>query len=310
MAQLSGLFSAMPQAKTDAKAKRLFCFGLGYSAAVLTRRLIGRGWQVAGTTRSPERLRRIEALGAEAYLFDRGRPLADPAAALAGATHILTSVPPDEAGEPVLDHHGADIASLAGLSWIGYLCTTGVYGDRGGGWVDETAELKPVSARSRRRVAAERAWMDLKRVHGAPVHIFRLAGIYGPGRSALDQVKAGTARRIDKPGQVFSRIHVEDIANVLEASMARPNPGAVYNVCDDEPAPAEQVTAYAAELLGQEPPPLVPFEEAELSPMARSFYADNRRVSNRRIHEELGVELAYPTYREGLRALADESNGD
>ncbi|MDX1710792.1 MAG: SDR family oxidoreductase [Rhodovibrionaceae bacterium] len=300
----------MPQEKTEATGPRLFCFGLGYSAGVLSRRLMAKGWTVAGTARSEPRLREIAALGAEAYPFDRDRPLDDPRAALAGTTHILSSVPPDESGDPVLDHHGADIAALGGLVWAGYLCTTGVYGDRGGEWVDESAEPRPSSARGRRRVAGERAWMELKDRADTPVHIFRLAGIYGPGRSAVDQVKAGTARRIDKPGQVFSRIHVEDIANVLEASMARPNPGAVYNVCDDEPAPAEQVTAYAAELLGLEPPPLVPIDQAELSPMARSFYADNRRVSNRRIREELGVELFFPTYREGLRAIADESNGD
>ncbi len=237
------------------------------------------------------------------FLFDRGRPLDDPAAALDGATHLLGSVPPDGEGDAVLDHHAADIAGLRGLAWAGYLSTTGVYGNRDGGWVDETSELRPTGPRQRRRAEAEARWLALWREHGVPVHVFRLAGIYGPGRSALEAVRAGTARRVHKPGQVFSRIHVDDIVAVLRASMARPHPGAVYNVCDDEPAPPEDVIAYAAELLGVAPPPLVPFEEAELSPMARSFYADNKRVRNERIKAELGVRLRYPDYRAGLRAL-------
>jgi nucleoside-diphosphate-sugar epimerase len=297
----------MSQAKSDPPSRRLFCFGLGYSARALARRLLAEGWSVAGTARSPERLREIEALGAKALAFDRGIPLENAAEVLAGTTHLLSSVPPDDSGDPVLDHHAEDIAAIGELHWAGYLSTTGVYGDRDGGWVDESADLRPSGLRSRRRVAAERAWMDLLRAHDVPVHIFRLAGIYGPGRSAIEQLRAGTARRIHKPGQVFSRIHVEDIARVLHASMTRPKPGAVYNVCDDEPAPSDEVMAYAAELLGIEPPPSVPFEEADLSPMARGFYADNRRVSNRRIKQELDVELAYPTYREGLRALATTS---
>jgi nucleoside-diphosphate-sugar epimerase len=230
--------------------------------------------------------------------------MAEAATALAGTTHLLLSVPPDAAGDPVLRHHAADIAALD-LAWAGYLSTTGVYGDRGGGWVDEEVALSPSGERGRRRVEAEAAWLDLWRRHGTPVHIFRLAGIYGPGRSALDQVRAGTARRIDKPGQVFSRIHVEDIAAVLEASMARPRPGAIYNLCDDDPAPPAEVILHACRLLGREPPPLVPFAEAEkeMSAMARSFWDDNRRVSNCRIKEELGVRLRYPDYKSGLAAI-------
>ncbi len=189
---------------------------------------------------------------------------------------------------------------------MGYLSTTGVYGDRDGGWVDEEAPLEPTGARGRKRVAAEAAWLALRRDHGVPVHLFRLAGIYGPGRNALATVQAGRAKRIDKPGQVFSRIHVDDIATVLEASMARPNPGRAYNVCDDEPAPPAEVIAHACDLLGVAPPPLVPFEQAELSAMARSFYRDNKRVSNRRIKQELGVKLAYPGYKAGLAALLRE----
>ena len=286
---------------------RLFCFGLGFSARALAARLRGTEWRIAGTTRGEDRAAALRAEGIEAFVFDRVRPLEDPAAALAGTTHLLASVPPDDHGDPVLDVHGADIGGLGSLDWIGYLSTTGVYGDRGGGWVDEGSALEPTGARGRRRVAAEEAWCALHRDHGLPVHLFRLAGIYGPGRNALATVRGGTAKRIDKPGQVFSRIHVDDIAQVLDASMARPEPGRAYNVCDDDPAHPAEVIAHACGLLGQEPPPLVPFAEADLSPMARSFYRDNKRVSNQRIKDELGVELAYPDYKAGLRALLERT---
>lgn len=286
-------------------APRLFCFGLGYSAWVLAKRLMARGWSVAGTTQRKESADELKALGIEVYLFDRDHPLDDPAAALRGATQLLSSVPPDARGDPVIDRHGPDIAACKSLLWAGYLSTTGVYGDRGGGWVDEDSALTPTGPRGARRAAAECAWLGLYRDHGVPVHLFRLAGIYGPGRSALDSMRAGLAKRIDKPGQVFSRIHVDDIATVLEASIARPNPGRVYNLCDDNPAPPAEVIAHACALLGRDPPPLVPFEDAALSEMARSFYRDNKRVSNRRIKEELGVELAYPDYKAGLAALLD-----
>jgi nucleoside-diphosphate-sugar epimerase len=277
----------------------LFVFGLGYSAERLGRALLGRGWTVAGTTRDAGRAEALSDAGFRIHRFDRDHPLADLAGALAGATHLLSSVPPDADGDPVLDRHGPDLARLDGVAWAGYLSTTGVYGDHGGGWVDETSPLQPNGERGRRRVAAEAAWRGL----GLPVHLFRLAGIYGPGRSVLDTVRAGQARRIDKPGQVFSRIHVDDIVTVLLASMARPSPGAAYNVCDDEPAPPAVVVEHACRLLGVEPPPLVPFATVELGPMARSFWADSKRVSNRRIREELGVRLAFPTYRAGLEAL-------
>jgi len=284
-----------------AASSRLFCFGLGFSARALARHLAEQGWELAGTTRSAEKAAELRVAGVEAFLFDRERPLAP--AALAGTTHLLVSVAPDEAGDPVLDRHAADIAALTDLRWIGYLSTTGVYGDWQGAEVDETAELRGAKGRNRRRIEAEAAWLRLHEDKGLPVHIFRLAGIYGPGRSALDQVRAGRARRIDKPGHLFSRIHVDDIAKVLQASMTRPDPGRVYNVCDDEPAAAADVTAYACKLLGVEPPPLIPLGEAEMSPMALSFWQDNRLVANRRLHEELGVELDYPTYRAGLEAI-------
>ena len=289
-------------APTDS-APRLFVFGLGYAARVFADRLRARGWAVAGTTRSEAAAAALRADGFEVAVFDRERPLADPAAALAGTTHLLVSLPPDEAGDPAAEVHGRDIAACRSIAWAGYLSTTGVYGDRAGGWVDEDSALAPTSERAERRVAAERAWLDLRRNAGLPLHVFRLAGIYGPGRSAFDQLRAGTAKRLYKPGQAFSRIHVDDLARTLEASIARPNPGRVYNLCDDAAAPPAEVIATACELLGVAPPPLVLVEAAGLSAVALSFYRDNKRVSNRRIKEELGVALAYPDYKAGLQAI-------
>lgn len=278
----------------------LLSLGHGYSAAALARRLVPRGWRVIGTTRSQDRAERIAATGVEPVIW----PGSDLREHLAAATHLLISAGPDNDGDPVLRGLAQPIAGRAArLDWAGYLSTTGVYGDRGGGWVDEDAPCTPATRRGQWRLAAERAWAA---VPGLPLHIFRLAGIYGPGRGPFAKVAAGQARRIVKPGQVFSRIHVEDIATVLQASIRRPNPGAVYNVCDDEAAPPEDVIAHAARLLGLPVPPAVSIEEAEMTPMARSFYAESKRVSNRRIRAELGVELAYPTYREGLAALLEE----
>ncbi|MDA0662563.1 MAG: SDR family oxidoreductase [Proteobacteria bacterium] len=279
---------------------RLFCFGLGYSARALADGLQGEGWRIAGTNRRPEN---ASSGGRELFAFDGTTPLQDAHAALAGTTHLLSSVPPGADGDPVLAWHAADIAAISGLRWIGYLSTTGVYGDRQGGWVDEDSPRQPTGSRGERRVAAEDGWFALGARCGVPVQSFRLAGIYGPGRNALETVRSGNARRVVKPGQVFSRIHVDDIAAVLRASIARPHAGAAYNVCDNEAAPPETVIEYACALLGVEPPPPVAFEDAELSPMGRSFYRDNKRVSNRRIREELGVTLNWPDYREGLRAL-------
>lgn len=285
-----------------ARANRLFCFGLGYSAMVLARRLIAKHWRVAGTVRSDEKAKALAAEGIEAFVFERGRAL-DPAA-LPGTTHLLSSVPPDEKGDPVLDALGSDLLRLEGVKWTGYLSTTGVYGDRGGEWVDERAALRPAGKRGAARVAAEDAWRALGRV-GHKVHVFRIAGIYGPGRSALDTVREGRAKRVVKPGQVFGRIHVDDIATVLEASLAKPEADAIYNVADDDPAPPQDVIAYACALLGVEAPPEIPYDIAakDMSEMARSFYAESKRVSNRKIKEELGVRLAYPDYRKGLQAL-------
>jgi nucleoside-diphosphate-sugar epimerase len=288
------------------KTPVLLCFGYGYSAQALGRRLLAKGWRVLGTARSAEKAEAIRAMGAEPVPWPPARcgPLLDL------ATHVLVSAPPGPGGDPVLMHcAGAFGARAEDLDWVGYLSTVGVYGDRGGEWVDESAECRPATGRGRARLAAEQEWLAYWHEAGLPVHVFRLAGIYGPGRGPFAKVRAGTARRIIKAGQVFSRIHVEDIATVLEASIARPHPGTVYNVCDDEPAPPEDVIAYAAELLGLPVPPAVGYEEAELTPMARSFYAESKRVSNARIKKELGVRLAYPTYREGLQALLEAEGG-
>jgi hypothetical protein len=285
------------------RVSRLFAFGLGYSAQALARRLAARGWAIGGTARDEAH---IEQLAAEGYAMTRfaGEPdNAEVPQLLAGTTHLLLSIPPRGDGDPVLRDYRDEVASLTSLTWIGYLSTVGIYGDHGGALVDETTMPRPSSDRTRERVLAERAWLAFGEEIGCPVQVFRLAGIYGPGRSVFDKLKAGTARRIVKSGQLFNRIHVEDIGCVLEASIARPNAGAIYNVADDEPAAPDEVVAYAAELAGLLPPPAVPFDEAELTPMARSFYGDSRRVCNARIKSELGVKLAYPTYREGLRAL-------
>lgn len=274
---------------------RLFIFGLGFSARVVARAARAKGFEVAGTTRSGT------APGLEdlpVFAFDRDHPLPDHA--LDGVTHVLSSVPPDAHGDPVLDLLGQRLRRLDPC-WVGYLSTTGIYGDHGGAWVDESTPPSPGLERSRRRLAAEQAWLDT----GLPVHLFRLAGIYGPGRSAIDSVRQGTARRIVKPGQVFSRIHVDDIAQVVLASIKRPAPGRAYNVCDDDCAPPQDVIAHACALLGVEPPPETSWEDARatLSPMALSFYADNKKVRNDRIKDELGVVLRHPSYRQGLAAI-------
>ncbi len=284
-------------------SSRLFCFGLGYSARRLALNLISQGWQVAGTTREDDDVEELNRLGIEAVAFDRDRPLKDAQALLQGATHLLSSVPPDVDGDAVLDLHGEVLSGLSDtVKWTGYLSTTGVYGNRDGGWVNENDALEPTSNRARLRMKAESRWLEM----GA--HAFRLAGIYGPGRNVVKDVRAGRAKRIDKAGHVFSRIHVDDIGTVVRASMDRPNPGAIYNVCDDEAAAPMEVVSYACELLGVTPPPVQPFGEAELemSAIARTFWGDNKRVDNTRIKEELGVELLYPGYRQGLQAILEE----
>ena len=283
--------------------RHLFCFGLGYSAQHLAASLADDGWKVSGTVRNADAIPKFEAMGWRVYTFDGTSPLVDATARLTDATHIVDSIPPGTDGDPVLLHHGADIAELSELTWLAYLSTTGVYGDRSGEWVDEESERLPSGPCGHRRLEAEDGWLNLWRRHGVPAHLFRIAGIYGPGRSALDKLRNGHAQRIIKSGQVFSRIHVDDIATVLAASMKQPQAGKAYNLCDDEAAPPQDVIAYACSLLGVDAPPEIPFEDAELSDMARSFYQDNKRVSNARIKNDLGVRLAWPTYREGLRGL-------
>ncbi len=292
--------------------KKLFCFGYGYTCDYLAHELMRKGdWCIAGTTRDPEKRAFLRNQGVKAYLFDYEHPLGDPYSILEGTTHLLISTPPDDMGDPAFAMHAEDILNIKSLEWVGYLSTTGVYGDRDGGTVDETSEIRPNNQRGSRRVRAEAQWYSLFEEAGIPLHVFRLAGIYGPGRSALDSVRAGVARRINKPGQVFNRIHVEDIVQTLIASMNNPNPGAAYNLSDDDPVPSWQVITYACELLGITPPPLMPYEEADMAPIARSFYKDNKRVLNNRIKSELGVTLKYPDYRKGLEAcLASESAAD
>jgi nucleoside-diphosphate-sugar epimerase len=278
----------------------LLSFGHGYSARVLGRQLMAQGWRVIGTTRDADKLDEIRGEGVEAHLW----PGSDLTAALDAASHILISTAPDDAGDPVLARLRDEIAARAGqYKWVGYLSTTGVYGDHQGGWVDEDTPLAPSTRRGHQRVLAESQWQELAAETGLPLHIFRLAGIYGPGRGPFAKVRRGTARRIVKPDQVFSRIHVDDIAQVLMASIAHPDPGIIYNTCDDEAAPPQDVLAHAARLIGAELPPEEDFATAEMTPMARSFYAESKRVRNDRIKSRLGVKLIYPSYREGLAAL-------
>jgi nucleoside-diphosphate-sugar epimerase len=281
---------------------KLLIFGYGYTARHLVTEMQAAPGSIRVTTRSPEKAAQVEAEGLTARVF----PGTDMTEDLAWASHVLISAGPESGYDPVLSlARDAFVAASDGLVWVGYLSTTGVYGDHDGGWVDEETPLKPTTPRGRARVATEGEWQALYHAYGLPLHVFRLAGIYGPDRGPFEKLRNGTARRIVKPGQVFSRIHVADIVQVLMASMAQPSAGAVYNLCDDDPAPPQDVIAQAAEMLGLPLPPEVPFDEAELSPMARSFYAESKRVENHRIKEELGIRLRYPDYRSGLRAILD-----
>lgn len=270
-------------------------FGFGFSAEALAHRLDPKIWKISGTSRNAEGVGVIEAQGYCGFRFDELSAIPD------DVTHIVSSVPPSETGDPVIARFGESLRDRAtALRWVAYLSTTGVYGDHGGAMVDETTPLTPNTDRGARRVAAEAAWRGIA---GLPLHIFRLAGIYGPGRNALESMKDGSAKRVIKPGQIFSRIHVDDIAGILAASMARPRSGAVYNMADDEPCPPQDVISYAAELLGVAAPADIPFEEAKLSAMAKSFYADSKRVSNALVKSELGYSFQYPNFRVGLKAL-------
>ncbi len=271
------------------KTPTLLIFGMGYTARLIATKARQAGFVVYGTSREPTDSRLLR--------FD---DVAQVEATISEATHILSSVPPMENQDPALALYGEAI-SVGKAHWIGYLSTTGVYGNTDGAWVDEQSPPNPSSLRSARRVRDEAAWADCADQRLAT---FRIAGIYGPGRSPLDQLKAGTAKRIDKPGHRFGRIHVEDIARAVLIAMQKDAHG-IYNLADDEPAPPAEVTGFAAKLLGIDPPPLIPYEEAKLSPMAKTFWMDNRRVKNDRLKQLVGGSLLYPTYREGLRALVD-----
>ncbi len=281
----------------------LLCFGLGYSALATARRLAGMSWRISGTARSGEGVAAITAAGFTGFVFDGAGAGTGVSAALGDATHVLVSVPPGAAGDPVLVHLGSELGDARGIKAIVYLSTIGVYGDAGGSWVDETTPPNPQSERSRARLAAEQAWITFCRDKGYRLVILRLAGIYGPGRSAIDSLRAGTAKRIVKPGQVFNRIHVDDIAATAAAALGNPTARGIFNVADDEPSPSQDVIAHAAQLLGVAPPPEIAFADAQLSPMAASFYAENKRVRNHRLKTELGVALRYPTYRQGLAQI-------
>gem|GEM_PF-50112 len=288
---------------------KLFAFGLGYSSLALLRRLGPRLDRASGTVRSQAKAAALQARGVVARVFDGEQ--ADPAIDddLAGADALLISVPPGPSGDPVLRHFSQKIAAAPGLCWVGYLSTIGVYGDRGGAWVTEADAPHPTSPRSVARLAAEQGWLDLGARARVPTVVLRLAGIYGPGQNALVNLAEGTARRVIKPGQVFNRIHVDDIASAIEASMQRPRAGAVYNLTDDEPSPPQDVVAHAAALLGVEPPPAVDIEAAGLSPMGRSFFDENKRASSALARGELGWAPRYPSYREGLAALLEAGDG-
>ena len=277
--------------------KTLLSIGHGFSARALADILILRGWHIIGTTRSTEKLGGIAATGVEPLVWP-GSDLRD---LIADTPNVLLSAAPGPDGDPVLAEVRESFVDAAPrMRWAGYLSTTGVYGDHQGAWVDEDTSLHPATKRGHARVKAEAAWQAIPDM---PLHIFRLAGIYGPGRGPFAKVRKGTARRIIKEGQVFSRIHVEDIAQALDLSLAHPDPGAIYNLCDDDPAPPQDVIAHAAELLGVPLPPAVQFEEADMTPMARSFYAESKKVRNDRIKDALGWEPKYPDYRTGLAAM-------
>lgn len=274
--------------------KVLLSIGHGFSASALGIKLIQEGWIVYGTTRTKEKATALEKLGVNAIIW----PGNDLTPYFKKATHVLTSVAPNSKCEPVLNQY-KDTLLNSTFEWVGYLSTTGVYGNHNGGWVDEETILTPSTQRGKLRKKAESSWSKLN----LNLHIFRLAGIYGPGRGPFSKVRNGTARRIIKKGQLFSRIHVDDIAQTLLASIKSPRKGAIYNVCDNNPAPPEDVIAYAAELLGVPIPEAIDFDNADMSPMAKSFYAENKKVSNELIKKELGIKLKFPDYKIGLRSL-------
>ncbi len=286
------------------RQQTLFIFGLGYSAEYLTRGLIAEGWTVHGTTRDAAKAARLQRYGVMAHLWE-GEAHQEIQEALSQATHLLVSLPPGEVDEVARQMVRKTISDR--LAWVGYLSATSVYGDHGGGWVDETTPPSPIDTRGEVRLKAEDAWQEIWGDVGIAGHIFRLSGIYGPGRSVLDRLRAGTARRIVREGHYFSRIHVEDIAGVAMASMQQSRAGDIYNLADDQPAPSHELIDFACELTGMTPPVTETFETAEMSEMMRSFYAANRRIKNEKIKLLTGGQLRYPDYRAGLRAIWHET---
>jgi len=281
----------------------LFCFGLGFSCQALARRLIPKSWKVSGTCRDNKLRDSLKNLGISVYSYDGNHISPDIYNAIYKATHVLISIPPQKSGDIVLQQFSSDITKWKHLKWVGYISSTAVYGDTKGAWVDETSPLKPINPRGYQRAEIENSWIKLYKKYDLPVIIFRCVGIYGPGRNLLVSVQQGRARNIKKPGLVFSRIHVEDLAQTLEASMLYPQPGEIYNVSDDRPSSPAEAVEYAYHLLKIEYPPPISYEAAELTDMARSFYQTNKRVSNKKIKKELGISLQYPNYRIGLNAL-------
>ena len=283
--------------------KKLFCFGLGYTSSALAVELLKHDWSIGGTTTDADKCNALKEQGINAFVFDKTHPLCAPDQSLKDITHLLLSIPPGEDGDIGFNFHGNELESLPNLEWVGYLSATSVYGNYNGGWIDEMAPPSPISRRGSLRLKAEQQWYSLFLSSGFPLHIFRLSGIYGPGRSTLDVVRAGQARRIVKEGHVFNRIHIDDIVQSLMASISKPNVGEVYNLADDMPVPSHEVIKYACELLGMDVPPLTPYDEVDyLAPIVRSFYQDNKRIQNDKIKEELGVRLMYPDYKAGLNA--------
>ena len=285
----------------------LFCFGLGYTGQHLANKLYDLGWQVTGTSQTAGTLRYIDNRNIQSFPFSGKEPVDNPKLLPRTVTHLISCIPPNESGDPAIIHHTKNIIEAKNIRWVGYLSTTGVYGNRDGKWVDETDTPKPGNIRSQNRLSAERSWLSLWEQYEVPVHVFRLAGIYGPDRNVLSNIKQGNARRIDKPNHLFSRIHVDDIVQTLFSSMCNPKPGSIYNVCDDEAAAPSDVIEYGCSLLQIKAPPLQPFNAKQLSPMARTFWLENRLVRNARIKNELGIELRYPNYRKGLLALHKRS---
>ncbi len=289
----------------------LFCFGLGFAGSTLAHKLRAEGWRVSGTCRKNDRENFWAEAGVKSFVFDGGEVSEGVKNEVREASHVLVTIPPQpDEGDVVLRHFEKCLTGNSHLQWLGYLSTTGVYGNRDGDWVDETSELQPEFDHQKRRAEAEEQWLGLYREHRVPVHVFRLAGIYGPGRNLLERVRQGIAKRIDQPGLVFNRVHVEDVARVLTASMARPRPGAIYNVSDDLPASPAEAVAYACELLHVDPPLRVSLEDAGLSEMARGFYLTNKKVRNRKIKDELEVQLRYPDYKTGLLSLLESERKD